>query len=92
MFKRISCDLHDYFESVCVRKNTVQVALLNGQSIEGIAVDIVTKDKQELLRLNVKNQETTDIPLLSIKQLSAVNNVPSSHNFTINIAANDSSN
>jgi len=81
----IACDLHDYFEIVCMRQSNIQLTLRNGQKIEGHALDIVTIDKVEFIKLVTLERQTIEIALTDIQILSAINNEQDEHNFTIQI-------
>lgn len=61
----ISCERHDYIEIACLYGYQVRLKLTDGQSIEGKAVDIVTKDKREYLLIrHDKEQHSIDLTQL----------------------------
>ena len=71
----ISCDLHDYFEIVCMHQSTVTVTMQNNTVHTGQAKNIVIKNKQELLELNVLKQ-VVYLKLTDIKHMcSAQDNI-----------------
>ena len=50
MNKRISCDAHDYFEIVCMRRSQILVSTNSNEKYQGMAFDInVIEDKEVLL-------------------------------------------
>ncbi|MCP5209311.1 MAG: transcriptional regulator [Hahellaceae bacterium] len=72
MEKIIACDIHDYFEIACMRSLAVGLLLHSGDSVEGRAKDLITKDRKEFLVLalgNPPSHQTKVIPLLEIKEL-----------------------
>lgn len=85
MKKTIACDLHDHFEIVCMRRSNIQLTLLDGQVLEGQALDIATFDKAEFIKLVTHENENIEIALTNIQTLSAINNRQSEHNFTVEI-------
>ncbi|TMO56463.1 Rho-binding antiterminator [Pseudoalteromonas phenolica] len=81
----ISCDVHDYFEIVCMRKSQITITLCSDEKISGEASDIVlNQEKQESLKIKGNNMLHL-IPLTEIKHLHAHNNPVSAHNFQVNI-------
>ena len=85
MTKHISCDLHDYFEIVCMRQSNVQVKLKSNQIYQGIAIDIKVQNNCELLVIELNNGQLEYITLTDISQLSACANDIDSHNFEISL-------
>lgn len=81
MTSRISCDLHDHFEIVCMRQSTVKVTTKNGTSFEGVANTISQQNQQEQLVLSCG----TSIELTDVTTLEALNNPIPSHNFKITL-------
>ena len=69
MKKIISCNIHDHFEIACMRRSKIALTLHNGSVVEGQAIDLVTKDKNEFIYLKVQDQEVEQINLLEIKTL-----------------------
>ncbi len=51
--KLISCHHHDYFEAACVKRAEVKLVLKDGSKKQGIAWDIVARNKVECLVLRV---------------------------------------
>ena len=88
MKKPIACDLHDHFEIVCMRNSNIQLTLMDGQVVEGQALDIATIDKIEFIKLVTHANQIIEIALTNIRTLSAINNRQSQHNFTVEITRN----
>lgn len=85
MSKLISCDVHDYFEIVCMRKSQVTVTTKNGETTSGQASTIsLTQDKQEQL-LVTNNENTVAVKLTDIAKLTAHGNLVPQHNFEVMI-------
>ena len=85
MTQQISCDAHDYFEIVAMRKSLVSVTTFSGNEVRGIANDIVRIDEQEQLELLVDNAKQ-HIKLTDIAQLKAEGNRMVQHNFTVDFS------
>ncbi len=86
MTKPISCDLHDYFEIVCMRKSAIIVTLKNGERIHGSAVDIVVLERQEILKVKLANSVIESVLLIDIAKLEAINNPVPEHNFVVSVS------
>ncbi|AWB65832.1 hypothetical protein C2869_04975 [Saccharobesus litoralis] len=84
MTKLISCDLHDHFEIVCMRRSQVQVTLADGNKQTGQALDIVLENGKEWLKLQT-DSELLSINLLDINCLAAINNPIAAHNFVVEL-------
>ena len=57
MSKLIACDIHDYFEIACMRKEKVQIKSKDFDNVlEGVAIDIVVKERQEFLVVESQNE------------------------------------
>lgn len=82
MNKRISCDAHDYFEIVCMRRNQILVSTNSNEKYQGMAFDInVIEDKEVLL---IKEDYIVHYVLLTkIKKLQAVDSKIEQHNFSV---------
>ncbi len=81
----IACEIHDYFEAVCMHQFELEISLNNGQRLSGAARDIVVKDRQEYLVLEqrVNNSELKkrmEVNLLQIRSVEVLtkNNIISS--------------
>jgi len=73
--KIISCDIHDHFEIACMRRSQIFITMHNGQEHSGVAQDLETKDKHELLHLKKNDEENIlKIDLLDIKTLQIEGN------------------
>lgn len=81
--KVISCDLHDYFEIVCMRQSKIKIDL-SGISTDGVALDIVVKENGENILIETKDGQKL-IPLADIDKLESTGNPIESHNFIVNI-------
>ncbi|MCU4677380.1 Rho-binding antiterminator [Catenovulum sp. 2E275] len=94
MKNQISCEQHDYFEIVCIRRSYISVTLLNGESVSGQAVDIrLTETKEELLVIATENKKLAsgtgkqvEINLTQIKQLKSSGNLVAAHNFEVDFS------
>ena len=82
MTKNISCDAHDYFEIVCMRRSQVRVTAKDNKTYCGIATDIKLVKKQEYLLIS-DGINTQQIRLSDVKQLEAIGNSLAQHNFSI---------
>jgi Rho-binding antiterminator len=85
MEKNISCDAHDYFEIVCVRHSLIRVTTKNNGKYHGIATDIKLVKKQEYLQIN-EGINIHQVLLSDVKQLEALGNNVTQHNFTYQIS------
>ncbi|GLX78293.1 hypothetical protein tinsulaeT_16330 [Thalassotalea insulae] len=82
MTTNISCDAHDYFEIVCMRRSQIRVTTYSKQGIEGIAWDIKLIDKVEMICIRQRDN-TAFIALTDINSLTAFGNQQSQHNFSV---------
>lgn len=82
MTKNISCDAHDYFEIVCMRRSQVKVTAKDNKKYYGMATDIKLVKEQEYLLIS-DDINTQQILLSDVKQLEAIGNSVSQHNFSI---------
>ncbi|RZQ51777.1 hypothetical protein C1E23_17465 [Pseudoalteromonas phenolica] len=84
MSKQLDCNVHDYFEIICMRKSWVTVTTKAGENFIGEAHDIALNSaKQELLML--KNTRDIGILLTEVARLHAHDNAIAQHNFLVNI-------
>lgn len=82
MTSRISCNAHDYFEIICMRRSRVMVTTYKGDVFSGTAVNIILDNKQEILM--IKNEEETQyIALTDIQKLQAIGNRNEQDNFLV---------
>jgi Rho-binding antiterminator len=81
MAKNISCDAHDYFEIVCMRRSLIKVTTKDNKNYHGIATDIKLVEKQEYLQINDGNK-VDEITLSEVIKLEALGNIVEKHNFT----------
>ena len=82
MTKNISCDAHDYFEIVCMRRSQIKVTAKDNKKYYGLATDIKLVNKQEHLLIS-DGINTQQIRLSDVKQLEAIGNSVAQHNFSI---------
>ncbi len=52
MANNISCDAHDYFEIVCMRRSLIKLTSKDNKIYHGIATDIKLVEKQEYLQFS----------------------------------------
>lgn len=65
----ISCDLYDHFEIACMRREFVELQMQNGESVQGTAVDLKTKDGREWLLLDQTGIPRKPVDLREIEVL-----------------------
>lgn len=82
MTKNISCDAHDYFEIVCMRRSQIKVTAKDNKKYYGMATDIKLINKQEYLLIS-DGMNTQQILLSDVKQLEAIGNSITQHNFSM---------
>ena len=82
MAKNISCDAHDYFEIVCMRRSLIKVTSKDNKIYHGIATDIKLVEKQEYLQIS-DDIKTEQLLLSEVKTLEALGNIIAQHNFSI---------
>lgn len=68
----ISCDHHDYFEIVCMRKSRVRVLLKDTSILEGVAQTIHQHAGREYLVLDTGAKTPQEVELTDIKQLTGL--------------------
>jgi len=84
MANNISCDAHDYFEIVCMRRNLIKVTTKDNKKYHGIAIDIKLVEKQEYLQISA-GITTHEIALMAVKRLESLDNSHAQHNFSITL-------
>jgi len=82
MVNNISCEAHDYFEIVCMRRSLIKVMTKDNKKYHGIATDIKLVEKQEYLNI-IDGDEIHQLLLSDVKKLEALGNNPAQHNFSI---------
>ncbi|TWX70951.1 hypothetical protein ESZ36_04730 [Colwellia demingiae] len=82
MKNKISCDAHDYFEIVCMRRSLIKVTTKDNKIYHGIATDIKLVEKQEYLQIS-DDIKTQQLLLSDVKTLEALGNNIAQHNFSI---------
>jgi len=73
MTKIISCNIHDHFEIACMHRSKITLCLHNGETIQGRAVDLITKNKNEFIKISLENKTDKSINLLEINTLKVDN-------------------
>ncbi|MDX2367048.1 MAG: Rho-binding antiterminator [Colwellia sp.] len=81
MANNISCDAHDYFEIVCMRRSLIKVTTKDNKIYHGIATDIKLFEKQEYLHIS-DGLKTQRMLLSEVKTLEALGNQIDQHNFS----------
>ena len=71
MTKTIACDVHDYVEIACMYRYDVRLHLRDGQTIEGRARDIDTRQGKEFLVLDTPHA-SGQVDLAEIKVLQVL--------------------
>jgi len=69
MTKIIKCNVHDYFEIACMHRSQITLTLDNGKTVQGHAIDLVTKNKNEFIHLLTAEKIEKHINLLEIDTL-----------------------
>ncbi|MFC4656478.1 MULTISPECIES: Rho-binding antiterminator [Rheinheimera] len=69
----LACDLHDHIEIICMRRYPVELHLLDGTVLTGIAADTRSSGGQEFLQLESQGQ-LQQIPLLQIERIHILDN------------------
>ena len=85
MTQRINCDLHDYFEIVCMRQSNIRITIKGNVTYQGKAIDLKTHQGVELIDVQLVDGEVKRINIAEVITLSAYGNSPSSHNFNIEL-------
>lgn len=77
----ISCDAHDYFEIVCMRRSWVMVTTDKSEIIQGFALNISVIANEEVLEL--KDEDSLYyVRLTDVKKLQATGEVEQ-HRFIV---------
>jgi Rho-binding antiterminator len=84
MANNISCEAHDYFEIVCMRRSLIEVTTKENKKYHGIATDIKLVEKQEYLNI-IDGNEIRQVLLSDVKKLEALGNSATQHNFSITV-------
>ena len=82
MTSRISCDAHDYFEIVCMRRSQILVTTNDNDKYQGMAFDINIIENKEVLLIK-ESDIVHHVLLTNIKKLHAINNKIAQHNFSV---------
>lgn len=64
----LACDLHDHIEIICMRRYQVELHLLDGTVVTGVAADTRSSGGQEFLQLELQGQ-AQQLPLLQIERI-----------------------
>ncbi|MEE9325752.1 MAG: Rho-binding antiterminator [Cocleimonas sp.] len=70
-YQPIKCELYDYFEVACLYHYKLEIKLLNGEKITGIAQNTRIENKQEFLLIG-KKSASQEIRLDKIKCITAL--------------------
>jgi len=73
MPKIINCNVHDHFEIACMHRSKITLCLHTGEIIQGRAVDLITTNKNEFIKINLENKTDKSINLLEINTLKVDN-------------------
>ncbi|MGH1486875.1 MAG: Rho-binding antiterminator [Cellvibrionaceae bacterium] len=71
MSRLISCDLHDYFEIACMYHYQLDVECIDGVTLNGMAQNIIQKEKREYLLLMLNDAEIL-VDLNEIKSIKTM--------------------
>ena len=78
----ISCDAHDYFEIVCMRRSQILVTTYNNEKHQGMAFDINIIENKEVLLIN-DGHIVHHVLLTKIKKLQAIDSNIAQNNFSV---------
>ena len=84
MANNISCDAHDYFEIVFMRRSYIKVTTKDNKECYGIATDIKLIEQKEFLQIS-KGIKVQQLLLSEVKKLEAIGNKIAQHNFSFTI-------
>ena len=84
MTTKISCDAHDYFEIICMRRSLVKITTKDNKELYGRAIDIYLVEKQEYLKIS-DGINVQQVLLSEVKELEAVGNDIAQHNFIVTL-------
>jgi len=84
MANNISCEAHDYFEIVCMRRSLIEVTTKDNKKYHGIATDIKLVEKREYLNI-INGNEVQQVLLSDVQKLEALGNSATQHNFSITV-------
>ena len=82
MTSRISCDAHDYFEIVCMRRSQILVTTNSNEKYQGIAFDIKVMENKEVLLIK-EDYLVHYVLLTNIKKLQAIDSEIEQYNFSV---------
>ncbi len=69
-YQPIKCAQYDHFEILCMHRARVQISLLNGSMVEGVAKTLrVVAEKGEYLLLETENQGEQSVRLDQISHI-----------------------
>ena len=71
----ISCHQHDYIEIACLYRLRLQLTLIDGETLEGIARDTGSRQGREWLTLSIGDEEH-EIDLDRIRRITALDRNP----------------
>lgn len=83
MTQLINCDLHDYFEIVCMRQSNIKIMLHNDITYRGKAINLRTNQGVEYIEVALSCGEIKRFNLAEISTLCAIGNNIKNHNFEL---------
>lgn len=83
MAQLINCDLHDYFEIVCMRQSNIKIMLHNNITYHGKAINLRTNQGVECIEVALNCGEIKRFSLIEINTLCATGNNIQNHNFEL---------
>ncbi|MFY8349258.1 Rho-binding antiterminator [Pseudoalteromonas sp. SSM20] len=83
MTQLINCDLHDYFEIVCMRQSNIKIMLHSDITYRGKAINLRTSQGVEYIEVALNCGEIKRFNLAEISTLCAIGNNIKNHNFEL---------
>ncbi len=59
--KPLTCELHDYLEIACLYRYRVKLHLKDQTALEGVAIDVASRDGHEYLLIEAGEKRTIDL-------------------------------
>lgn len=81
MTSRISCDAHDYFEIVCMRRSQILASTYDNQYY-GVALGLNVINGEEFIFIK-KDDVVSSVKLTNIIELKSINDKVAHHNFSV---------
>jgi len=73
-YQPIACHKHDYLEIACLKAYRLELLLISGERIKGVAKTTSSQNQQEFLLFETNSNSEQMIRLDHIKVLSVLNN------------------